>query len=187
MCDPVTALLVGSTATSTIGSVLALQSQAVAARYQAQVARANAAYAEQRALDALERGAERIQALRREGGQLFGAQMASLAAGNLDLGYGSPLDVLVETRTGIELDTLRERRNALLEAEDYRRQGWSYRAESALSTATARNALRAGIYTAAGQLMTGASRVALYRASLAEPSRTNAPVARVRLFGLDVP
>jgi len=187
VCDPVTALLVGSTATSTIGGVLTLQSQAAAARYQAQVARANAAYAEQRALDAMERGAERIQALRREGGQLFGAQMASLAAGNLDLGYGSPLDVLVETRTGIELDTLRERRNALLEAEDYRRQGWSYRAESALSTATARNALRAGLFTTAGEAMTGAARIAWYRASLAERARTDAPVTRVRLFGLDAP
>jgi hypothetical protein len=167
--------------------MLTAQSQAAAARYQAQVATANAAYAEQRALDAIERGAERVQALRREGAQVFGEQVASLAAGNVDLGHGSPLDLLVETRTGIELDTLRERRNALLEAEDYRRQGWSYRAESVLSTATARNALRAGLFTTAGEFMTGAARIARYQALQAERARTDAPVTRVRLFGLDAP
>lgn len=166
MCDLVTGLMVASTAIGAAGQIQTGRAQNAAAQYQAQVATINAGFAEKRAADALARGREEEARVRREGAQLQGQQTAQMAAAGLDLGFGSPLDVLIDTATGIELDALRTRRNAALEAEDFDRQAWNYRADAGMSRAEGKNAQTAGYIGAAGSILSGGAQAAKYRASI---------------------
>lgn len=167
MCDLVTGLMIAGTAIGAYGQVQAGNAAAAAANYQAQVATMNAGFAEKRAADALTRGKEEEERVRREGGQLMGQQTAQMAAAGLDLGFGSPLDVLIDTSTGIELDALRTRRNAALEAEDFDRQAWNYKADAGMSRAEGKNAKQAGRIGAVGTLLSGGAKAGQYRASIA--------------------
>ncbi|XAI96405.1 hypothetical protein [Microcystis phage Mel-JY33] len=160
-------LMAGSIATSVVGGIQASNAEAAASMYSAQVNEQNAKFAERRARDALMRGAEEEQRVRQEGAQLKGQQIAGMAAAGLDLGFGSPLDVLVDTATGIELDAARVRRNADLEYDDYMRQGWSYRANAGMDRASAANAKTAGRIGAIGTVLGGAGDYYKYRASIA--------------------
>lgn len=166
MCGPV-ALMVASTLIGGVGQVASANANASAANYSAKVNEQNAQFAERRSRDALLRGAEEERKVAQEGGQLKGQQVAQMAAAGLDLGFGSPLDVLVDTTTGIELDKARVRRNADLEADDFATQAWSYRAQGSLDRAKAKNARTAGMIGAAGTILSGGSDIYKYRASIA--------------------
>lgn len=166
MCN-VMALTLASAIVGGVGQMQAASAQAAAANYQAQVNLTNATLAENRARDALMRGAEEEQRVRQEGGQLQGRQVAQMAAAGLDLTFGSPLDILTDTAVGIEMDALRTRRNAAVEAEDYDRQAWGYRAQAGLDQAEARNARAAGRIGAVGSILSGANSYYRYRASIA--------------------
>lgn len=165
MCNPAL-LIAGSTAMSVVGGIQASNAEAAASMYSAQVNEQNAKFAERRARDALLRGKEEEQRVREEGNQLKGQQIAGMAAAGLDLGFGSPLDVLVDTTTGIELDAARVRRNADLEYDDYMRQGWSYRANASMDRASAANAKTAGRIGAIGSVIGGGADYYKYRASI---------------------
>jgi hypothetical protein len=149
-----------------VGSVYSANAEASAAKYSAQINERNAQFAERRARDALDRGREEEQRVREKGNQLKGQQVAQMAAAGLDLGFGSPLDILVDTTVGIELDSARTRRNAALEADDYDRQAWSYRAQASLDRATAKNARAAGRIGAAGSVLSGVTNASVYRAKI---------------------
>lgn len=166
MCNPAL-LIAGSTAVSVIGGVQAANAQAASSMYSAQINDQNAKFAERRARDALERGKEEEQRVRQEGAQLKGNQIAGMAAAGLDLSFGSPLDVLVDTTTGIELDAARVRRNADLEHDDYMRQGWSYRANASMDRASAKNAKTAGTIGAVGTVLGGFNQYNMYKAQIA--------------------
>lgn len=167
MCDPTSLLMAASTAVGAIGQMQAASAQAQAARMQATINRRNAEFADQRAQDALRRGQEEEQRVRREGAQQRSDQRVQMAAAGLDLGFGSPLDVLVDTTTGIEMDSLRVRRNAALEAEDFDRQSFNFRAQAGLDDSSARNARRGGRLAALGTAIGGASKVAKNRINIA--------------------
>lgn len=166
MCDPITAMMVAGSAIGAYGQIQAGNAASAAANYQAQVATMNAGFAEKRAQDALMRGQEEEERVRREGGQLQGQQTAQMAAAGVDLSFGSPLDVLIDTSMGIELDAMRTRRNAALEAEDFDRQAWNYRADAGMSRAEGKNAKTAGYIGAAGSILSGGAKAATYRASI---------------------
>lgn len=151
--------------------------QARLMEYQARVSDRNAEFADRRSRDAMLRGAEESERVRQEGAQFMGGQVAQMAASNLDLGFGSPMDVLVDTRTGIALDDARARRNAALEAEDFDMQGWNYRTQAGLDRENAagtlrqariesRAARRAGVIGAVGSLIGGVSGAYRYAAGV---------------------
>lgn len=165
MCGPVP-LMIASTALSVVGGIQQANAQASAARYSAQVNERNAILAERRARDALDRGVEAEREVRMRGGLLAGKQRAQMAAAGLDLGFGSPMDVLTDTLVGIELDSARARRNAQSEAEDFDRQAWSYRAQAGMDRAEARNARVGGTIGAVGSVLSGASNIYRYRAGI---------------------
>ena len=96
--------LVG-TGISAIGQLQQGQAAQAAADFRA---KNNAMLAE----DALKRGAEEEEAQRRKNNALLGRQKAVMAAGNVDLGSGSPLNVLGDTAMLGELDAMRIRDNA---------------------------------------------------------------------------
>jgi hypothetical protein len=166
MCNPAL-LLVASTAVGAVGQVQAASANAAASNYSAAVNDQNARFAEKRARDALERGKEEENRVRQEGAQLKGNQIAGMAAAGLDLSFGSPMDILIDTTTGIELDAARVRRNADLEYDDNMRQGWSYKANAGMDRASAANAKSAGRLAVVGTVLGGVGDYQKYKASIA--------------------
>lgn len=100
-----------------------------AAQDQANLLDWNAKVSELQAQDAIARGAEEESRFRMSVRQMLGAQRAGIAAGGVDVGFGSALDVQEDTAYLGELDALTIRTNAAreawgfkIEAEDQRRQ-----------------------------------------------------------------
>lgn len=166
MCDLVSGLMAASSLVSGIGQMQQANAQAQAAQMSAQINQRNAEFADRRALDALMRGQEEEQRVRQDAHQLKGKQTVGFAAAGLDLSFGSPLDVLVDTQIGMELDSMRARRNAALEAEDFDRQAWSYRAQAGLDRAEASSARTGGMIGAVGTVLGGGARIGQYRARI---------------------
>jgi hypothetical protein len=98
------------------------QGQRSSLQYQASVARMNAGLAADQASDAIRNGqtAEGIQDLKT--GQTLGAQRAAMAANGVDLGEGSPNDVLTTTKYMGTRDALQIHDNAMMLAWGYRTQ-----------------------------------------------------------------
>ncbi len=134
------------------------QATAAASNYNAQVQEMNAQISERRAKDAIERGALEEQRKRQEVAQLQGRQQVAMAANGVDLGFGSPLDTLVDTAVLGELDALTIRSNTYREAYDYRVQAANQRAGAQLSIAEGKAAKTGGWLNAAGTILTGASK-----------------------------
>jgi hypothetical protein len=130
---------------------------AQAAQYNAAVARNNAILAERRAQDAVVRGTEEEQQKRLQTAALRGQQLVMAAAGNVDTGYGSALDMLVDTTIQGELDALTIRTNAEREAYDFRMQAVNETGQAGLLTAQAKSSRAGGFLEAAGTLLSGAS------------------------------
>lgn len=97
-----------------------------AAKWQAQVAGANAATSQALAVDALARGDIAAASAVRKGNQLQGRQRAVMAARGVDLTQGSPLAILQDTQYFTDIDAATVRSNAAREAWGYRTQGVNY-------------------------------------------------------------
>lgn len=127
--------------------------QKEAAESQAQLADYNAGVAELQAQDAVARGAQDESRFRQGIRQVIGSQRAGLAAGNVDVGFGSSVDVQADAAFLGELDALTIRTNATREAwgykvtaEDSRRRAEILRKEGAAAAA-------AGNVKAGGQIL----------------------------------
>jgi hypothetical protein len=149
---------IGGMATGIAGSIQSANAQRAQARYQADVARVNQTIAGYQADSALEAGAKKEQQQRLQAASLKGTQRAVMAARGLDLGEGSPLDILTGTDILGEQDALTIRTNAAREAWGYRTQGASYGATAGMYDATANNTTAA--YGVASSLLSGAGQVA---------------------------
>jgi hypothetical protein len=158
MCDLMMALTIGSTIMGAAGQMQQTQATAAADRYNAQIADMNARLAERRAKDAIERGAKEEQRKRMEVAKIVGAQKAAMAASGVDLTFGSPLDVIVDTAVLGELDALTIRSNAYREAHDHRVDAVSRRAGAQLHRMQARSATAGGYLQAAGTILGGAGK-----------------------------
>lgn len=156
MCDLMTALSLAGTALGAVGQVQQGQAAAASARYNAKVADMNAQISERRARDALERGKLEEQKKRTQVQQVIGRQKAAMAANGVDVGFGSPLDVLVDTATLGEVDALTIRSNTAREAYDFKVQAANGRADANLSRMNASSASTAGFLNAGATLLTGA-------------------------------
>ena len=156
MCDLMMALTIGSTIMGAAGQIQQGQATAAANNYNAKVQMMNAEISDRRAKDALERGAKEEQQKRRENQQLLGKQQAAMAANGVDLTFGSPLDVLVDSSVLGELDALTIRSNTNREEYDYRVQGANQRSQAQMSKGAASSALTAGYMGAAGTVLGGA-------------------------------
>lgn len=136
-----------------------------AAESQAALADYNAAVADLQARDALERGMEEEGRFRSRVRVLVGSQRAGFAAGNIDVGYGSAVDVQEDAAFLGELDALTIRTNAgreawgyKVEAEDLRQRADIARREGVTLERAGRAAQTAARIGAVGGLLgTGAS------------------------------
>lgn len=158
MCDLMMALTLGSTLIGGIGQMQQANATAAAANYNAQIADMNAKISERRAIDAIERGKVEEQKKRQEVGKIKGQQIVAMSANGVDLTFGSPLDVLVDTAVLGELDALTIRSNAYRESYDYQVDAANKRAQANLHRMEASSAKQGGWLSAAGTLLTGAGK-----------------------------
>lgn len=136
---------------------MSAQGQRSALQYQASVARTNAVFAGDMASDAVRNGqaVEGNQDLKT--GQMLGMQRAHLAAGGVDLGEGSPNDVLTTTKFMGKRDALQIHDNAMMQAWGYRTQQQSFLDDAAREENEA-STIHPGM-AAFTSLLTGASSV----------------------------
>lgn len=111
--------------------------QAQNARLQAEAARRSAEYAQEAARESLEAGEQESDLVRRRGAQLMGQNMVAMAANGMDVTGVQALDVLDDTRQGVEQDAFRIRTNAWREAKSLSQQSANYRAEEASARSAA--------------------------------------------------
>lgn len=136
-------ILIAAAATQAIGSIAAASSQSNASRYNAQLADRNATVATQQGEVAAEQQ-RRVNQMR------LGSIQAGYGASGVTM-EGSPLDVLAESASQAELEAQNIKYNASLKAMGYGDQ-------AALDRSSAANAETAGMYSAAGSLLTGYGR-----------------------------
>lgn len=158
MCELMTLLTIGSTIMGGVGAIQQGQAASASAKYNAQVADMNAKMADRAAKDALERGAMEEQKQRQKTAQIMGQQTAAMAANGVDIGFGSPLDLLVDTATLGELDALTIRTNAYREDRDLRQQGENYRGQAAMNRSQASSARTGGYLGAMGTFLGGGAK-----------------------------
>lgn len=143
MCDPGT-LAIGAT-------VFGVGSDLKASRDAKQTGVANARIAAIMAEDTEQRGLIAEERHRGQVRQLIGKQRAAIGGKNLVLS-GTPLDLLLDTAQLGEEDALQLRENAFIEALGIRTQG-------AQALRQGKNASKQALFSAAGTLLTGGSKI----------------------------
>ena len=138
--DPILGLTIAGTAISALGTIQQAQSQAAASRFNQQVAQRNQLLAQQRAEEQADRG-------RREARRFLGAQRAAVGASGLAL-EGSPMDVLADTASELELDIQTARHAALIDA-------MSFGGAAGLEGSAAANARAQGFLGVGSDVLTG--------------------------------
>ena len=113
-----------------------------AAESQAELAEYNAAVADVQARDARERGDIEAHRFRARTRALVGEQRTGFAAGNIDVAFGSAVDVQADATLLGELDALTAKNNALREA-------WGYKVEATDLRTQAEIARKEGVYAEA--------------------------------------
>ena len=174
MCDiAIASMVIGGIGTlmSAAGQMQQANAAADAAAMRAQMSNQNAALAEHYAQDAEERGVIDANQHRQDVRRLQATQLASLAAGGLDVQTGSANQVLGDTAELGELDALAIRDNASREGFQHRMAAHNATVQGGLYTAEAANSRRAGFLNAGATLLSGAgetgTRWARYRAETA--------------------
>lgn len=129
-----TALALAGLALGAYGQVKAGQQQkvageagAAASESQAQLAEYNAGISDLQAQDAVERGAQEENRYRTQIRAAIGSQRSGQAANNVDVGFGSSVDVQADAAFLGELDALTIRTNAAREAWGYKVQATDFR------------------------------------------------------------
>lgn len=169
-----TSLLVGLAIASTVTSASAQiksgnaakragQKQREASESEAQLAEFNADVADVQAQDALERGADEESRFRSSVRSMIGSQRTAFAAGGIDVGFGSAVDVQADTAFLGEQDALQIRTNAAREAWGYKVEGVDLRRRADIARKTGvyleaagKEAQKASRYAAAGTIAGGA-------------------------------
>jgi hypothetical protein len=135
-----------------------------AANSQADLADYNAAVADVQAQDAVTRGAQEEARFRSGVRGMVGTQRAGFAAGNIDVGSGSAVDVQADTAYLGELDALQIKTNAAreawgftIQAQDLRKRAEIARKTGVFLEATGRTQATTAYIGGATSLVTGAA------------------------------
>lgn len=136
-----------------VGAGISAYSSVQAGRAQQRAAEYRAAQSRRQAVDAQQRAAAEEQRVRRETSKLEGRQRALMAAGNVDLGSGSPLSILADTAQFGELDAQTVRANG-------QRERRYYEEEARLSEMGGQQAAQAGWMNAFGTVVQTAGTMA---------------------------
>ena len=161
------ALAIASIASNVVGTIVggagAAQqgaAQKAAFEYQSAIARNNQIVAQRAAEDARKRGELEANIQRQRSRLLVGQQRAALAGGGVLTDTGSALDLIEDTAGLGELDALTIQSNAEREAIGFQTQAMNFAGESALASASARQASTSSMFKAGSTLLTGFGSVA---------------------------
>lgn len=166
MCDVVSAITGVSAIVGMVGQKRQYAAQRAQSEREAEIARKNAELVDLQIKDAHKRGADKQRDVKRNRDQTIGQQRAATAGNNVDVSYGSPLDLVYETqRLAIE-DATAQRRNTQNEVRDLERQKLNYNSAASGASAAADNYGAAGNIAAIGSILGGAGQIARYRASI---------------------
>lgn len=157
MCTIALALTIASTAVGAVSSIGQGMAAMQAAKYNNQIAQMNAKVEERRAQDALDRGRLEEQKQRMANASIYGKQIAAMGANNVDVSFGSPLEIIADTHYLGEMDALIVRTNAARESYDHRVQAENYRAQGQLSLMEGKSKMTGGFLSAFGTALGGAS------------------------------
>ena len=122
--------------------------QQAASNSEADLADFNAKVADRQATDAVERGAQQESNFRASVRGAIGGQRAGIAANNVDVGFGSAVDVQADAAYLGELDALQIRTNAAREAWGYSVQASDLRTRAQIDRQTGVNQAAAGAQAA---------------------------------------
>ncbi|HJU38191.1 MAG TPA: hypothetical protein VJ724_01365 [Tahibacter sp.] len=128
------------------------QAQKKAADYNYAIAQQAVKVDEARAQDALNRGAQQANEQRMRTRLAIGSQRAALAAQNVDLQTGTPLDIIGDTAMFGAIDESRIRENAAREAWGYQVGAVNSQAQGALDRYRGQSGARATYLTTAANL-----------------------------------
>jgi hypothetical protein len=137
-----------------------------AADSQASIADFNASVADQQSADAIARGQQEEDRFRMQVRGLIGSQRAGFAASNVDVSYGSPVDVQADSAFLGELDALTIRTNARREAWGYQVQATDLRNRAKIARQTGFYSEQAGNALATSSAISGASNLLTGTANL---------------------
>lgn len=156
MCvDPSTIFMIGGTLLSGAGQIASADADAKAAKYNAEVQRNNAMMAERQARNVLDAGTREEQKQKAQTQQLMAKQQAAQAANGVDVTFGTPLDLMVDTAKQGAIDALTIRTNAYRNYDDTRNQAVASRNQAALYDMQAKNSRTAGMIGAFGTMASG--------------------------------
>jgi hypothetical protein len=140
----------------------------------------NAQVAELQAKDAIERGAQEEDRFRTQVRGAIGTQRAGLAANNVDVGFGSAVDVQADAAYLGELDALTIKNNAARESWGYEVQAYDEKQRARIARETGQYQIEAGKTAATtgninaiGTIATGAGSLLMARYGFGT-SRTSA-------------
>lgn len=141
--------------------------QKAAKESEAQLSDYNAQVADIQATDAVQRGQQDEQRVRAGVRGMIGKQRAGFAAGNIDVGFGSAVDVQADAAFLGEQDALTVRNNAAREAWGYsvqavdlRKRAEITRKEGSMLEAAGKEQQKASRYAAAGTIVGGGASLA---------------------------
>lgn len=137
MCNPLAlqAIASGVQAYSAYQGAKAERGQA---NFAAAVADNNATMADAAAVDAIQRGGEEANKVRRAGRSLAGKQAVGMASSGVDIRTGAGAQLLDETEFFTELDATTVRNNAARQAWGFRQEAQDYRSNATMSRAVAK-------------------------------------------------
>lgn len=157
----------GATAAGAYSQARALRSQG---EYEGRIASSNAALSDLQASDAIRRGEFEAQERARQTQQLAGAQKAGFAAQGVEIGSGTPSEVVADTELlgGLDIETIRT--NAFREAWGHRAQAQQARYAGKFGLQAARARARSTLLTGGAQAFGGvAGAFSTYAGSLKKP------------------
>lgn len=168
MCTLAMALTIGSTLVGAVGSIGQGMAAQSAAKYNNQIAQMNAKLEERKAADALDRGKLEEQKQRMQSAGIEGRQLAAMGANNVDVSFGSPLEIINDTHYLGEMDALIVRTNANRESYDHRVAAENYRDQGQLGLMEGQSKMTGGFLDAFGSVLGGAGKAyGQYQDSLA--------------------
>lgn len=152
-------MMAASLVIAAAGTVVQVTANKNAADYQAKVAENNATIADLNASAAAQAGSIEEENHRAKVRGMLGTQRSVLAANNLVLSEGTPLDLMVETAATGEADAQMLRFNAMRQAWGYREEGKGYRSAGEFGKVAARNqnvgTIISGLSSMAGTVSAG--------------------------------
>jgi hypothetical protein len=164
MADPVTIMMVASTAMSAVGALQAGEAADAQAKAQADANRYNAQVKELQAGVERQVAGRKEEAQRREARQVLGEQRAALAQSGVQLGTGSAADIQEQSATMAELDALTIRYQGEMAAKGLLYDAEADKFEASANIAAGKNAKTASYLQAGSAILSGGTDIAKYNA-----------------------